>query len=365
MKKTLAFVLMLAMVFALAAGCAQQDANTSQSPAAEESASLIATDAPAATTGVDVSKLKVALLLPTPVNDGGWSETAYNGLKLIEETYGVETQFVESLAQSDFEEMFRSFASSGYNVIFGHGYQFGDAAMKVALDYPEVKFIITSTDISQAPNVASMNTTPIQCGVIQGTAAAYATKTKVIGAIGGAVMPPITDDLNGFAAGVLNVDPSIKVLLKLTGDFEDAGLAKETAQAMIEEGADVIMYNLTSAATGVLEAVKANNIIAIPAISNQNDLAPDNILLSGVTDVTKGIFYVFSQIAEGKFEPKFYELGVDTGCVYYVPNEKIYDKVLTQEGQDAVESIFKKIESHEIDAYDLVDKVVPSTLKVG
>lgn len=360
MKKKLALFLALMMVFVLAAGCSQRTK--------EPDGGTTATPPPAAATPTpepEAAPLKVALMLAGPVNDGGWAASAYAGLMMIKEKHGIQETFVESLAQSDFEEYFRSFASEGYDVVFGHGYQFGDAAMKVAPEFPDTKFIITSTNISQAPNVASMNTLPIENGLIQGTAAANATKSNVIGAIGGMSIPSVTDALNSYAAGALRVNPDIKVLLSLTGDFENVALVKEHAQAMIDQGADVIMYNVDAAGLGVLDVVKGTDILIIPSIADQNSMAPDNALLSGITDVSKGMLYVFDQVAAGNFEPKFYELGVDTGCVYYVPNEKIFTTALSAEGQAAVEEVFQKLGAKELDARALVEELVPATLKVG
>lgn len=360
MKKTLTTLLALLMVLALATGCAQQAA-----PAPSDPGTSAPSDAGTAAPGAQEESLRVALMISGTANDGGWNTSAVNGLQMIKDTYGAETQFIEGLSQSDFEEMFRSFASEGYDVIFGHGYEFGDAAMKVAPEFPDVKFIITSTNIHQEPNLASMNTLPSEMGLIQGTAAAYATKSNIIGAIGGMSIPSITDPLNTFAAGAKAVNPDIKVILNLTGDFEDAAKAKEVAQAFIEQGADVIMLDADAAGLGVLEAVKGTGVLAIPSIANQNDLAPENCLLSGICDVPKGMLYVFSQIVEGKFAPTFYKLGADTGCVYYEPNEAIYGTYLDEAAQAAVEDVYQQLKAGTLDAYAQVEALVPPAERVG
>ncbi len=367
MKKTLALFLSVLMMMALLAACGGSTSSSasaeSTEPAASESTADESTEAPAE--GDSEFPQSMALMLSGPVNDGGWAASAYAGLQAIGEKYGIETTFVESLAQSDFEEYFRTFAADGWDVVFGHGYEFGDAAMAVAPDFPDTIFIVSSTNISQGPNVASMNTLPVQNGFMQGTAAAFASKSGKIGAVGGMQIPSITDPLNGFYAGAVNANPDIEVMLSLTGDFEDVALIKEHAQTMIDAGCDVIMYNADSAGLGVLDLVKGTDIIAIPSVANQNDLAPENCLLSGITDVPKGMVYVFDQIMEGKFEAKFYELGVDTGCVYYEVNEPVFNEAVSDEGKAFLEDVKTKLGSGEIDAYAMIDELVPADKKLG
>lgn len=351
-RKKLALPLALLAAIALAAGCSQ---GTSQPDSGGAAAPLPESgDKP----------WKVALLLSSPVNDGGWAASAYAGLMMIKQEYGIQEALVESLAQSDVEQSYLSIAAEGYDVVFGHGSQFAGAAMQVAPEFPATKFIVTGADVCQAPNVASMHTLSIESGLIQGTAAAHATRSKVVGAIGGRSIPSVTEPLHGFAAGVLQVDADIQVLLSITGDFDDAALAGQHARAMMDQGADVIMYNLDAAGLGVLDAVKGTDTLVIASIADQNDMAPEHCLLSGVIDLPQGMLYLFRQIAQGKFEPQRYELGVESGCVYYVPNQKLFAAALPAQGQAAVQDVFRKLGAKELDARALVEELVPPALRV-
>lgn len=99
--------------------------------------------------------LKIAFLLPGPISDQGWNMMAYNALKAAEKEHGAEIAYTERTPVSDFEEIFRGYAQAGYDIIMGHGFQFGDTAKKVAKEFSNTVFIVTSTDISQGPNLAS------------------------------------------------------------------------------------------------------------------------------------------------------------------------------------------------------------------
>ena len=102
----------------------------------------------------DGEGLKVALLLSGAANDQGWNQTAYEGAQKACEKYGYELAYTENLEVADISAAFADYASAGYDVVIGHGYEFGDPALEVAETYPDTKFICTEADAS-ADNVAS------------------------------------------------------------------------------------------------------------------------------------------------------------------------------------------------------------------
>jgi basic membrane protein A and related proteins len=310
------------------------------------------TDQPAGTeTKTEAKKLKVALLLPGTINDNGWNATAYNGLMLIEKDLGAEVAYTEKVAQSDQEEVFRNYVAQGFNVLIGHGFEFGDAAKRVAQDNPDVKFLITSTDISQEPNLGSTSTNPMQMGFLEGVVAGLATKTNNIGGVGGMEIPPIQFAMQGFEAGVKYINPNAKVTITMTGDFDDAVKAKEAANALISKGADVVMLNADQAGLGVIEAAKGKGVYALSSIAVQHELAPDTVLGSGISDVPKAMEVVVKHILDGDYKAQFYDVGVVEGVVYFVPNpkfESIYKEKLAQVVED--------IKSGKINVQELVDK---------
>ncbi len=359
MKKFLAVLLSLAMVAGVLAGCASSSEEGSDSSAASSDGS--------SSEGIQIDKddLKVALVLPGNINDQGWCTTAYMGLQEIEEDYGCETNYMENVDQSSYEEAFRNYASSGYNVIFGHGAEFFDAAATVGEEYPDVAFIVTSTDQSSAPNVASVNTLPKQMGVLAGIAMAHATKTGTVGVIGGYSLVSIVGACNACTAAALMTNPDLKVLTNMTGSDEDSAKAKEVAQSMIDQGADVIFYDADAAGLGALEACEENGIMAIPAIADGSSLAPDTVLMSACNDIPKAMDTVVKYIIDGSFKGQFYPMGCDTDCVFYVTNAQVWDTAMDDEGKAAVEDAFQQMKSGDMDADEIIDEYLPSDLELS
>src|ERR1700719_3152713 len=104
---------------------------------------------PPASTG-----FRVALLTPGSVSDAGWNAAAFNGLQLIKSKLGAETALVQTESPADFEDAFRDFASRGFDLIFAHGFEYSDAALEVAKQFPNTYFVVSSGSASSA-HVAS------------------------------------------------------------------------------------------------------------------------------------------------------------------------------------------------------------------
>jgi basic membrane protein A and related proteins len=299
----------------------------------------------------EVKKIKVALLLPGTINDNGWNAKAYTGLTLIEKDLGAEVAYTEKVAQSDQEEVFRNYANQGYEVLIGHGFQFGDAAKRVAKDFPNVKFLITSTDISQEPNLASTNTSPIQMGFLEGVVAGLATKANNVGIVGGQEIPPIISAVQGFEAGIKYINPNAKVTTTMTGDFDDAVKAKEAAKALIDKGADVVILDADQAGLGVIEACKERGVYAVSSVSVQHELAPDTVLGSGTFAIPKAMEAVVRHVMDGDFKAQFYDLGINDDAVSFVPNPKYESMYKAQ-----LEQVIQDIKSGKINVAELIKK---------
>ena len=146
---------------------------------------------------VDAAEFKVALLTPGSISDAGWNALAYEGLKRIEKELGAEISHVESKAPSQWEEHFRSYASKGYGLVFGHGFEYQEAAKSVAPDFPDTVFITTSGN-TVADNVASIVFELEEVTYLLGVIAGTMSQTGKIGLIGGMNIPPINSTFHAL-----------------------------------------------------------------------------------------------------------------------------------------------------------------------
>src|ERR1051326_8345605 len=127
---------------------------------------------------------KVGLLTPGSINDNGWNAIAYEGLQRIQKELGAEISHQETKTPSEFEEGFRSYGAKGFDLAFGHGFEFQDAALKAGKQYPNTVFVTTSGS-SVAKNVSSMRFELEQATYLLGIIAARESKTGKAGLVGG------------------------------------------------------------------------------------------------------------------------------------------------------------------------------------
>jgi len=301
----------------------------------------------------NADKFKVALLTPGSISDAGWNALAYDGLEQIKKELNAEISHVESKAPSQWEEHFRFYANKGYQLIFGHGFEYQEPARAVAADFPDTVFITTSGNTVLAnvsPIVFELEEATYLLGIIAGAM----TKTGKVGLVGGMNIPPINSTFFAFEEGAKSIKPTIKVSRSYVGDWENISKAKELALSQIAEGVDFIFHNADAAGRGVFHAVEESrklgkDVYAFGSNRNQNDVAPEAILASAAID-PKAFVHVAKLVKEGKFEPKIMRMGMaqdETIKVIYNPKlkERIPEDVLTK-----VESIRQKILSGEFKA---------------
>jgi basic membrane protein A len=294
------------------------------------------------------AEFKVALILPGPMNDGGWSATAYNGLKDLEKNHGVKIAFTESVSNSDAEEIIRGYALQEYNWIVAHSFTYGDIVKKVAQDFPDIYFTVNSTNIHQAPNVSSFNYAAMETGFLGGVVAGLITETNKVAAFGGKEIPPIIDYINSFAKGARYVNPDVEAIVQMTGNYDDPARAKETAIAIIERGVDVLSADAGPASLGHIQGAQEKGVYHIGVNADQNPVAPNTVVTSALKNYSVAMDYIYREISAGNFEPKFYSLGVKEGAVGLAPYHSFEDK-LSQEVKGKIAEIIDDLKNDRID----------------
>jgi basic membrane protein A len=278
---------------------------------------------PAKHAAADSTTFKVALLTPGPISDHAWNAGAYEGLMRIRDSLGAHTSYIQVKTPADFEENFRQYGAQGYDLVFGHGFEFQDAASRVGPEYPKTVYITTSGNRvgkNVAPMVFGFEEPSYLAGIIAGTL----SKTRVVGVIGGTELPPVKSSFLAFEAGVHAVDPNVKVLTSYIGDWNDASAGKEQALAQIQRGADIIFQNADAAGLGIFQAARERKGVYIfGSNSNQNAIAPEITIGSVVIDLPHAFLTVAREVKAGQFTSHVLYLGSQTDVVKLVINPEL------------------------------------------
>ena len=272
------------------------------------------------------NNFRVALLTPGPVSDAGWNALAYEGLLKVRDQLKAEVSQVETKTPADFEEAFRDYASRHFHLIFGHGFEFQDAAAKVSADFPESVFITTSGSTVRR-NVAPIRFMLEEATYLMGMMSALISKTGKAGAIGGVEIPPLKSTFLAFEAGAKSVNPNFQVVVSYIGNWEDVGAAKQAALALIQQGCDIIIPNADAASLGAFQAAQEKKILALGTNKNQNEIAPDVILASGVIDIPTAFLQIAQEVQNRTFSGRILQLGMKDHVITLVYNSALRDRI--------------------------------------
>lgn len=269
---------------------------------------------------VDAGAFTVALLTPGPISDQSWNGGAYEGLMRIRDSLGARVSHIQTKTPADFEENFRQYGASGYSLVFGHGFEFQDAAARVGAVFPKTVFVTTGGRRTSA-NVAAMSFAFEQPSYLAGMIAASVSRTGIIGCIGGTELPPVKSGFDAFAQGVHAVNPRARVVTAYLGNWDDAGAGKEQALAQVARGVDVIYQNADAAGLGIFQAAKeSRQVYIIGSNANQNGVAPTVTIGSVVIDLPNAFMSIAREVKSGVFFPRVHVLDTRSGVMKWILN---------------------------------------------
>jgi basic membrane protein A len=263
---------------------------------------------------------RVALVTPGSISDAAWNSGAYAGLEEIRDSLGVQVSQVEARTPAEQEEALRAYAAQGYALIFGHGFEFQGPAERVATQYPNTVFIVTSGERVRG-KVAPLVFRLYEASYLAGMVAGGMTRTGLIGFVGGIELPPIKEAQSAWEAGARAVNPAVKARTTYLNSFDDIAAGREATLAMMQLGVDMFHHNADAAALGLFQAVKESpSAFAFGANADQSAIAPQRVLGSAVIDLPRAFLAVAREVRAGQFVPKVESFGLASGVVRYVPN---------------------------------------------
>jgi basic membrane protein A len=265
--------------------------------------------------------LRVAVIMPSTINDLAFSQSMYDALTKLQTELGgpekMELVYSENMfVVDDAAAAIRDYASQGYELIIAHGSQYGSSLKEIAPDFPETAFAhgtTVDTFVDEGiNNVYAYEAASDEGGYVNGVMAGKLTKSNVIGVVG----PIETGDaklyIDGFVAGVKASNPGAQVNVNYIGSFSDVALASEAASTHISAGADV----LTGSAQMVVGAVgkaKDNGVLWFGTQASQTRLAPEIVVANLIYDWAPMLSEIVDQRAQDVYGGKAYVITLENG----------------------------------------------------
>ena len=279
--------------------------------------------------------IKAAWIYVGPVGDAGWSFAHDLGRKAVEAKFGdgVKTTFVEKVPEgADAERVIRDLATQGNKIIFATSFGYMDAMMKVAGEFPDIKFE-HATGYKTAPNMRIYDASFYQDTYMAGVIAGKMTKTNVLGFVGSFPIPEVLRNINAFTLGAQSVNPKIRTKVVWVNTWFDPPKESEAAQSLINQKADVLLQNTDS--TAVLQTAEKNGKYAFGWDSDMSSFGPKAHLGSAIVNWAPYYIKAIEELKAGTWKTERTVWGVKEGLNDLI---KIAD-VVPEDAKKRVEEI--------------------------
>jgi len=250
------------------------------------------------------------------INDKSFNQSAWEGVQRAEQELGAKVQYIETADSKDYDKNIATFADENYDVIVTVGFGMGEATVKAAGTYPNVKFIgVDQFQAEDTPGVVGLNFPEDNAGFLVGALAAMMSETNKIGAVCGTdVVPPVWRFGEGYKAGAAYADGMLgtttEVFVVYHSDvgfdktFTDPEWGAATAKSMMDQGADAIFGCGGITGNGAITAAAQAGKYAIGVDTDQYLTLPEaapRMLSSAMKLITPGVFDLIKAAQDGNF----------------------------------------------------------------
>ncbi|MDP3428152.1 MAG: BMP family ABC transporter substrate-binding protein [Humidesulfovibrio sp.] len=336
---TLALVLALALAVVLP-GCDKLADKSAEKPAEKAAQAAGAEGGPSTgpkTTGPKVGELKVGFVYDTPVDEAGYTWAHDQGRKAVEALPDIKASFVESVQDGAAAgPVLENMARSGHTLIFSTSFEFMDATMKVAKQFPGVKFMHCS-GFKGSGNVSNYFGRMYQARYLTGMVAGLMTKSNIIGYVAAFPIPEVIRGINAFTLGAQSVNPKVQVRVVWTRTWFNKAVETVAANGLLDLNADIIAQHQDS--PGPQEAAQKRGKYSIGYNSDMARFAPKAHLTAAVWNWTPLYEATVQEVRAGVWKgERAIWWGMDKGIVDITPfgpmvPKAVADRVLAKKAE--------------------------------
>jgi basic membrane protein A len=260
-----------------------------------------------------------------PIGDHGWSYQHDQGRLAADKALGIASTYVEKVPEgADAERVIRELADTGHGIIFTTSFGFMDPTLKVARDYPEVKFE-HATGYKRSENVSTYNIRFYEARYIQGVIAGKMSKAGIVGYIGSIPIPEVIMGMNAFILGMRSINPQARIKQVFINSWYDPGKEADAAKALLDQGADIIAQHTDSPAP--LQVAEERGLKGFGQASDMIKFAP-NAQLTSAVDFWDGYYTDRIKAAmDGSWESQDVWGGLKSGMLHMAPYANMPDDV--------------------------------------
>ncbi len=307
--------------------------------------------------GVAANKLKVGFIYVGPIGDYGWTHAHNQARETAEKAFPwLETTYVESVPEGEVGVFIDRLVQQGVQVIFTTSFGYMDGTLEAAKRHPDVIFA-HATGFKRAPNMATYHADFYQVYYLNGLIAGALSKSGRIGYVGAFPIPEVKRHISAFAIGAREVNPKAEVHVRWINAWVNPAAAKEAAEALISDGADVFAF--TEDTPTVIQVAAKRQLPSFAHYSPMHQFAPKYVVSGQLVhwdriylDFLRKVYdqtYSSKNLAEVDYWSLLHDKAVELGAKAGMPINPAYEEALRAvKVQDA--------SLGEISVFDLVNK---------
>ncbi|MBE6033222.1 BMP family ABC transporter substrate-binding protein [Aminipila sp.] len=304
MKKILAILLALIMVFSFAA-CGGSDA--SQDEAGDDA-------------------LKVGFIYIGSVNDGGYTQAQHDGTVAMEKYFKgkVKALWQENVSDSDKSaaiDAATNLIDQGCTVIVGGSYGFMDALDELANsdDYKDIKFLHFSGNKMNNTNFGNYFGATEQPRYLTGIVAGMMTKSNKLGYVAAYPYTEVQIGINAFTLGAQSVNPNVEVKVVYINSWYDPEKERSAADELLAQGCDIITQHCDTTGPQVAAAEAGAYAIGYNLDNGKVEAVKGSYLTSPIWHHEKFLIPTIEKIMDGTWTPESYYGTLADGYVDLAP----------------------------------------------
>jgi basic membrane lipoprotein Med (substrate-binding protein (PBP1-ABC) superfamily) len=242
--------------------------------------------------------IKTAGIYTVPVEQQ-WVSRIHKAAITAQDRGDIAYSYSENVSNTDYARVMREYAEAGNTLIIGEAFAAEQEAREVAAEYPHVAFLMGSSFKEDAalPNFSVFDNYIQDASYLSGIIAGSMTKSGNIGMVGGFPIPEVNRLMHAFMAGAMEMNPEIKFQVSFIGSWFDPPKAKETAFAMVENGADV----LYAERFGVSDAAKETGTLAIGNVADTQADYPETVVATALWHFEPTLDAAIAAVKTGSF----------------------------------------------------------------
>jgi basic membrane protein A len=259
--------------------------------------------------------LKVGFVYVSPIGQAGWTFQHDQARLAMQAALGdqVRTTYVEAVPESaDAERVLRDLAAQGHRLIFATSFGYLEPALRVAADFPDVKFEHAG-GFKTAANLNTYNARFYEGRWLAGWLAGKSSRSGVAGYVAGFPLPEVVQGINAFTQGMREANPKATVRVLWLGTWFDPPKEREAALSLVNGGADVLTNH--SGSPAVPQAAEERGVKLIGYQSDMSRYAPHAQLAAVTADWSGYYTRVAQAVQAGRWKPQPAWGGIKDGMV--------------------------------------------------